>query len=802
MNWETLQKHVRVYAPVLSLERIINHDTRRRFILWFMTGIMILLAFFLFIDKDQMPRLLGLLAVFSSLWLILHAWEAFYYSYYFRSLSYELEKSSDMPVSFEVAEVFLYADQNNITQFFVETQIGRSILYRLGISDETVKKFLHSRKNPLTSRKFVMETKITDGVVNLDDLVRSILHADDEFALFLQSQGANEEECAGASAFVENMMLRNKKQERWWSRDSLGRIKGIGKHWSYGRTEKLERYSSDLSEMSSSGSHYARMYEKEIDAIEGLLARAKEANAMLVTDYGPQRMSILSGLQYRIDNGSVLAPLEHKRIIVISSEAVLRATDTPHDFERLIVGMLVEAAKAGNVILVIDDLPALIVGAKAINVSLSTLIDPFISGTAIQMIAITDRASFERIIRSDEQLSTRFEIVYGSPADTARLVQYLQSVIPELESKTGIFFTFQSIRTLVTSADRYFADSSFEDKVNDLLLDIVTKKEKEKNPIVVSSDITALVTDKTGVPVGMPTDSERAKLLSLEPEFGKRVVGQKQAILSLSDALRRTRASVSNTKRPIGSFLFVGPTGVGKTETTKALAELMFGSQDQIMRLDMSEYNTPDALNRLIGSLGGDVGTLPKMLREKPYGVLLLDEFEKTEPRVKDLFLQILDEGIFSDAMGKKVNTRNTIIIATSNAGSALIWEKMRDGSGGATRDEVIDKIVRDGIMKPELINRFDAVILFNPLSETDCKQIGELMLKKLKKRLLEQGIDFVISSELIDLLAKKGSDPEFGARPLNRFIQDTIEPYIARRILEGTLKPGERVEVNVSELS
>jgi ATP-dependent Clp protease ATP-binding subunit ClpA len=253
----------------------------------------------------------------------------------------------------------------------------------------------------------------------------------------------------------------------------------------------------------------------------------------------------------------------------------------------------------------------------------------------------------------------------------------------------------------------------------------------------------------------------------------------------------------------MGSFLFLGPTGVGKTETTKALADAFFGGEGAIIRLDMSEYKTIDALERLIGNFAiGKPGVLTSMLRDKPYGVLLLDEFEKTSKDVMDLFLQILDEGIFSDMSGRKVNARNLIIIATSNAGSEMIWKIVKEkGENAINKDEIISYIVNQGIFKPELINRFDGAIIFKPLTRVYLAKIAELMMKKLNKRLVEKGLEVLITPELINALVERGTDPTFGARPMNRAIQDKIETMVADKILRGEAPAGTKIVFGSEDL-
>jgi len=248
----------------------------------------------------------------------------------------------------------------------------------------------------------------------------------------------------------------------------------------------------------------------------------------------------------------------------------------------------------------------------------------------------------------------------------------------------------------------------------------------------------------------------------------------------------------------------LGPTGVGKTETTKALSEAFFGKDASVMRLDMSEYHSYDSLPRLLGSFEeGKSGILTSMLREHPYGVLLLDEFEKTSKEVMNLFLQILDEGMFSDSTGKKVNARNCVIIATSNAGSDMIWESIKSGQNLADqKDKIVNEIIKEGIFKPELLNRFDGVILFHPLNETHLKSVATLMLKQLQGRLQEKGIELVVNEALINFLVRRGSDPKFGARPINRAIQEKVEEVIAEKMIKGEISAGSKVELSENELA
>jgi ATP-dependent Clp protease ATP-binding subunit ClpC len=327
------------------------------------------------------------------------------------------------------------------------------------------------------------------------------------------------------------------------------------------------------------------------------------------------------------------------------------------------------------------------------------------------------------------------------------------------------------------------------DKAIELLIDIATRAKQANVSITTENFVYEVVSNRTGIPTGPIGTAERDLLLNLEDTLHERVIGQQSALDAIARTMRRARAGIQAGERPIGSFLFLGPTGVGKTETAKALAHVFFGNEQNMTRIDMSEFSGEDALPRLIGN-GTDSGVLSDMLREHPYCVLLLDEFEKGSRAVHDIFLQILDEGRFTDARGDTVNARNTIIIATSNAGSQLILKTVQQRLALATLEqEIINHIIKEGVYRPELLNRFDSTIIFEPLTQEEQGQVAGLMLRGLYERVKSQGFELIVNRDLMDLLVKKGYDPQFGARPMQRVIQDVVEEKIAQRIIGGIAK-------------
>jgi ATP-dependent Clp protease ATP-binding subunit ClpA len=388
--------------------------------------------------------------------------------------------------------------------------------------------------------------------------------------------------------------------------------------------------------------------------------------------------------------------------------------------------------------------------------------------------------------------------------ENTKIISLLEDGALMLERKHGVFFTYPAIVEILRSAENYITEGVMPDKATDLLMEIPSFMNQKGVVLIDKAAVLDFVHFKTKIPVGEIGAEEKSKLENLETELHKRIVGQNDAVVAVANAMRRARAGVRDPKKPIGSFLFLGPTGVGKTETAKALAAVYFDSEEKMARLDMSEYQGTDALQRLIGSFeSGKPGTLSMLVKNFPYGVLLLDEFEKTNPEVQNLFLQVLDEGFFSDMGGHKVNVKNIIFIATSNAGSDLMYESIAHGESiQALKQVIVDSIIKKGTLKPELLNRFDGVILFNPLERKDITEVARIMAQALKKRLREeQSIDLVVNEPLIEALVKEGLDPLFGGRPMARAVKEKIEKRIAEKIINGTIGTGATVELTEEEL-
>ena len=395
-------------------------------------------------------------------------------------------------------------------------------------------------------------------------------------------------------------------------------------------------------------------------------------------------------------------------------------------------------------------------------------------------------------------LFEKIEVRGVSGEETLKLLEYLTF---SLEKRHKIFISYPALRQIIFLTDKYLPVLHFPEKAIDILDEAavyVASLKKEK--IVLPEHIAKIITEKTEIPVGQLQAKEKEILLNLEELIHKRIINQEEAVKEVSTALRRARSEISQRKRPMGCFLFLGPTGVGKTETAKALAENYFGAEEKMIRLDMSEFQNITDIARLIGS-GTEPGLLTSSIRENPFSLLLLDEIEKDHPNILNLFLQVLDEGHLTDGFGRKVNFKNTIIIATSNAGYKVILGALKEKEGWQNiKQKLLDELFEKRIFRPEFINRFDAVVVFRPLSKENLLDIAELMLFGIKRKLLEKGIEFIITRELKEKIVELGYSPVFGAREMRRVIQDKVENILAEALLSGRLKAGSKIAVNPDE--
>ncbi len=696
-----------------------------------------------------------------------------------------------------IAGMILFNTHTDIVKSFFDSRFGNLFLLRAEISKEEVGRFLSERKNFSLSE--VVNGYEDDVFPDILELMDRLLLIDKEFYNFMTSVSIDKDSFHKINKWILDDFIISYNRELWWSPEYLQKISGIGKDWSFGHLFYVLKYCRDLAlELEDKKNDFdVKEFKNEVRQLESILSKDRESNVIIVGEPGAGVFEMIMEFVKKLKAGKVSSRIEHKKAFFLNWNDLISTTKTKPGFEGEMIKILNESGYSGNVILVIDDLPGFISSANSIGSDIVSIMDPYL-GFGLQVIATSDPIRFHKIISTNASLMRRFDKMIVEEANEDKTMEIMKNTIRKIESKRGVFFSYSATLEMVRSSVQYFPGNVLPDGALDILFEILGTTYSTDN-YVSREDILQFVEMKTKIPLGKLETTERDKLLNLETILHERVVGQEEAITVVSNAMRRARANIRNVKKPVGAFLFLGPTGVGKTETAKALAEIFFGDEKYMLRLDMTEYQKGDSVVRMIGSFdSGKPGVLSTLIRDNPYGVLLLDEFEKADKDVHNLFLQILDEGFFSDMNGKKVSLRNIIIIATSNASSELIFEMVRRGKNLLDqKEEIIDKIVNTGVFRPELINRFDATVIFHPLSFFELKKIAGLMLKKLKKRLSEKGIELLITENVSSAVAEMGSNEIFGARPMTRFIQDKIEEPIARKIISGEVSGGSQIEID-----
>ncbi len=748
---------------------------------------------------DSFPSM-GISFLAAGVYICIRVLSFFYNERYFHGLDTVIaNQSAEYNLTYEVASLFVRSPQD-ITGGFLTTHFGQKVLMRAGIELEQLNAFQISTRQPVNLDGMSVSL---DSQYTMYDVALQLQKTDVALQTLLQEQGITDAIFEGALSWTYQEHLVRKRLKRWWSRDQLSTTTGIGRDFSYGVAYTLSEFTKPI----ASGAVYPEVAHNPLFAaeyiptIETILARTGDSNVLLVGESGVGKLDAVLAVGERMERGVAVGAIRSMHLILLDTDKLIAVAADKSVLEQSLLKILTEAENAGNIVLVIDKLPDFLRNASSLGVDVSSLLDQYLASPALHIIATTDTATYHQDIETNGGLLRRFETVQIEPPAESVTIMLLESMLTQLEVEGNTACTYAAVAAIVKDADHYIVSGVMPDKAVQLLNGIIAAAKAQNVSVITETFVNTFVAEKTGVPVGPVLEAERNKLMNLEVVLHERIIGQDRAIDAISGAMRRSRAGIQDDNKPIGSFLFLGPTGVGKTECAKALAAAFFDSDEAMHRLDMSEFSGNDALHRLIGG-DGHTGVLSNMLKEHPYAVLLLDEFEKSQPKVHDLFLQILDEGVFTDGLGQKINARNVIIIATSNAGSERIIEWMQNGESlDDKKDALVDHVIHVGMYKPELVNRFDDVVLFTPLNESEQTSIARALLIQLKKRIIEKGYNLEISEPLVDAVVKVGYQPEFGARPMRRAIQEIVEEAVAGKIIAGTIHKGDTINFTAEEL-
>ncbi|MFH1353673.1 MAG: AAA family ATPase [bacterium] len=594
--------------------------------------------------------------------------------------------------------------------------------------------------------------------------------------------------------WVTEQHRRSLARGRWWDEGNLLAFTGLGLSWASGYTPFVDRFTRIPSGSIWDDIIYG--HETKVTEIINTLARQRQSNVLLVGDPGVGRLGIVRQLAWRVSTSSAHPALAGQRVLYINVGELLAQGDSSATQMSIVSRALREMEQADNIIAVIDGLSSALGQSSEQRVNLTDILLPFLASMTVRVLVIISSDDYHLRFKSNQQLAHYFEIVQVESLSEEDTLKRLALSAPAIEREAGLFIPYKTIQTLIEDTSPIMPDIPFPERAFDFLEEAIVVAQTEGAAALTPSHIEQLISRKIGLNLGDIKANEKQQLLGLEQLMHRRLVNQEAAVTTVAHAMIRARAEVRSTKRPIGVFLFLGPTGVGKTETAKTLAEVYFGSEEHMVRLDMSEFQGQDALSRLIGSVDHPVGRLTSLIADHPFTVLLLDEFEKADQSVHQLFLQVFDEGHLTDARGRKYSFQHTIIIATSNAGAELIRTAAKGGKVPVGFEEQLKEyILSNNILRPELLNRFDGVITYATLSRQHIRQITVLMLRGLNKRLdAEHGITIAITDELVDFLVKIGYNPEFGARPMTRAIQDTVEYAVAQKIIKGETEPGQKI--------
>ena len=747
----------------------------------------------------------------------------------------------------------------NITADDVENAVRNSV----GIGTPTV-----LSPNDFTPRsKNIIETSITiarslgHGYVGTEHLLIAIIRDSSCYAMdILDSMNVS-------AADIAEEITKNVNVSQSETSNSKNPSKAKGKT----ETPTLDQFGRDLTAVARQGKIDPVIgRQKEIERVIQILCRRTKNNPCLIGEPGVGKTAIAEGLALKIASGEVPEILKDKRIVALDLTGMVAGTKYRGDFEERIKSAIDEVSKSGNIILFIDEVHTLIgAGSAEGAVDAANILKPALARGEMQVIGATTIEEYRKNIEKDSALERRFQSVLVGEPSREETVEILKGIRDKYEAHHKVKITDEAIEAAVKMSSRYIGDRFLPDKAIDLIDEAASKvrlraytppedireledkikrideekasavnsqnferaaalrdeekeikthlanakeswkkQNSETNGVVTPDEIAAIVSEWTHIPVVQLTEEESQRLIHMEEELHRRIVGQDQAVSAVSKAIRRGRVGLKDPNRPTGSFIFLGPTGVGKTELCKTLAATLFGDESAMIRLDMSEFMEKHTVSKLVGSPPGYVGydeggQLTEKVRRKPYSVVLFDEIEKAHPDVFNMLLQILDDGVLTDSQGRKVDFKNCIIIMTSNVGAKLITNegasalgfKGEDNGGTMSREDIRSAVMGElkKCFRPEFLNRVDDIIVFEQLGKEDIKEIARRLLKTLKNRVHDMGIELDFDDSAIDKIADEGFDPVYGARPLKRAIQSQIEDRLSEEMLEGRMTSGNK---------
>jgi ATP-dependent Clp protease ATP-binding subunit ClpC len=600
---------------------------------------------------------------------------------------------------------------------------------------------------------------------------------------------------------------RNTKTKYLDTSNPYYRKGGVAKQWIYGYTFVLSHFSKEINKIvAQSQDVFGIGHDEEVDSLVASLGKMTNKNALLIGEPGVGKSSLILGLAQRINSGDVPLQLKDKRIIEIDLNGLIAMSQKQGNTEELIIKAMNELEKAGNTILYIDEIQEIIPRkAEETGHSIAGILLPYILNSKFPIIGSINYSDYKKYFYSNESLRQSFTNIETKEVSTSDALRILETKVNSLEKNFNCYITFPALVASVDLAQRYVKERKLPSSAVQTIEATCSWAQSNGIEKITAEHVSKAISLQKNINITEIDQEESNRLMKLEENIKQRVIGQDEAVMAITEALRRARTDIRNPNKPIGVFLFIGPTGVGKTHLAKVVGEEFFGMQENIIRLDMSEYQEIQSINKFLGSsgeeniLGQTSISLIDKIKSNPHTVVLFDEIEKAHPQILDLFLQLFDEGRLTSNQGETVDFTNSIMICTSNIGSKILLDALqKDNSLWEEAKERVILELRQSL-KPELLNRFDKVIVFSPHDLSNLSQIATLLLADLAKRLSEKGLTINWSDQIPMLIANKANEPGMGARPIKRYIQDKIEGQIAKGLIERTIQSGEEISIKES---
>lgn len=736
---------------------------------------------------------------FGYVWLGLSV-EALVVALWFKRDLCDLPPKTESTKLDDILEINLLAELSKVKELNPKTawlaatkqRGGKFFTSHLLLGTEQVEPLLSTSAGDMnTAWQKAVELKTALGASELDaaTLAGALLLCAPDAKKFLSANNLKEDEVVEVVAWYRRLQdfLHAKRP----------RFGGIGRDWASGFTPTLDNFGTNISKViEAGGGHFHTLAHS--DVLDSVIHNLSEASGgvALVGEAGTGKTGLAYALAQRLLEGRDQT-LRYYQLVSLDASAIISASH--EELEKIILTLFAEAQRAGNIILFLDE-GQLFFGSGTGSLDISKILLPVLQGHSVKIVAAFTPNDYQKIKSSNESLAAQLGVINIKEPPKEVTLKILQDSALTLEAKNGILVTYSATREAYRLSGQYSQEIAYPGRAITLLEQSVPYAVgKILNDVSVQSAVEKI----KGVKVTKAQGNEADTLLHLEDKIHARMINQSAAVNVVAAALRRGRAGVASPKRPIGSFLFLGPTGVGKTELARSLAATYFGDEKQMIRLDMSEYQQAEDVSRLLDAGANATSSLIMSIREQPFSVVLLDEVEKAHPNILNLLLQLLDEGQLTDQSGKTAQFRNAIIICTSNAGSADIIAQVGAGNNLENFERpLIEKLMAAGQFKPELVNRFDEIVLFRPLNPQELTQVAQLMIAEVNKTLADQNVVVKLTETALAEIVRRGYDPEFGARPMRRVVQQTVENAVASKILAGQAASGSEVVLDVGDLA